>query len=156
MKLSSPAKRAAQTAALVMKSGELEAELRYAEKLYGASAADLLEVVSQIEERAGEVLLMGHNPVIQDLLEGLTGEIQHVPTTALARLTVDAESCSREARMSSGVDRPAERARGPLSRVEARGAAMLWAPWPGSSPSLKPRTPAASASARSPASPRST
>ena len=84
--LSSPAKRAAQTTTLVMERGQLEATLRYDERLYGASAADLLAVVSQIEESATEVLLVGHNPGIQDLLERLTGELHRVPTAALARV----------------------------------------------------------------------
>jgi phosphohistidine phosphatase len=90
--VSSPAKRAAQTAALVMEHGRLTAELRLDERIYAASATDLLAVLARIEDSANEVLLVGHNPGIQDLLECLTSEPERFPTAALARVTLQAET----------------------------------------------------------------
>jgi phosphohistidine phosphatase len=86
--LSSPAKRAAQTVGLVMKSGHLDCEIRYDERLYAASAPALRDVLSHTEESADEVLLVGHNPGLEELLEDLTGELRKLPTAALARIAL--------------------------------------------------------------------
>src|SRR5216684_7088 len=67
--ISSPAERARQTAELVMKSARLKAELRFDERIYEASVARLLEVVSQIEDSANTVILVGHNPGFEGLFE---------------------------------------------------------------------------------------
>lgn len=93
--LSSPAERARQTAALVIQSAKLDAELRFDERIYEASAAQLLEVVSQIDETVGVALLVGHNPGMEDLLRTLTGEHQTMPTAALARINLDVEKWSK-------------------------------------------------------------
>jgi phosphohistidine phosphatase len=93
--LSSPAERARQTAALIIESAELAAELRFDERIYDADATRLLDVVSQIDEPFGVALLVGHNPGMEDLLETLTGEKQGMPTAALARIILDVEKWSK-------------------------------------------------------------
>lgn len=93
--LSSPAERARQTAALVIESAGLDAPLRYDERIYEATAARLAEVVSQVEETVGELLLVGHNPGLAGLLELLAGESRHMPTAALARVALDVEKWGR-------------------------------------------------------------
>ncbi len=87
--LSSPAKRAAQTAQLVVETAGLGCELRYDERIYAASVPTLQEVLADV--RAGEVLLVGHNPGLEELLEHLTGESEEMPTAALARIVLSAE-----------------------------------------------------------------
>lgn len=90
--LSSPAERARQTASLVVESARLQsARLRFDERVYEATAARLLEVVSQAEDDAAEVLLVGHNPGMEELLELLTGEVRRMPTAALARVSLPIE-----------------------------------------------------------------
>lgn len=93
--LCSPAERARQTAALVLESAGLAAPLRYDERIYEATPARLVEVVSQAEEGAGEVMLVGHNPGLEGLLELLTGEPRHMPTAALARVALGIEKWGR-------------------------------------------------------------
>lgn len=99
--ISSPAERARQTAALVMESAKLKAELRYDERIYEASAVRLLEVISQVEDDTEVLLLVGHNPGLEELLRLLTGEAQHMPTAALARIVLAVEKWS-EVRGQSG------------------------------------------------------
>ena len=89
--LCSPAERARQTAALVAEAAQLSVPLRYDERIYEATAARLLEVVSQTEEAAEEALLVGHNPGMEELLELLAGESRRMPTAALARLRLNVE-----------------------------------------------------------------
>ena len=89
--LSSPAERARQTTALVLNAAKVAAELRYDERIYEASAARLLEVVSQIEEGVNVAMVVGHNPGMEELLLALTSEVRHVPTAALASIALDIE-----------------------------------------------------------------
>jgi phosphohistidine phosphatase len=94
--LCSPAERARQTAALVLEAARLQPlRLRYDERIYEADVSRLLEVVSQIEEEAGEVLIVGHNPGMEALLERLTGETRRMTTAALASITLDVEKWSK-------------------------------------------------------------
>jgi phosphohistidine phosphatase len=91
--LCSPAERTRQTIALALEAAKLNAavELRYDERIYEASVAQLMQVTSEIEDRADKVLLVGHNPGMEGLLENLTHEVQHMPTGALARITLEIE-----------------------------------------------------------------
>lgn len=100
--LSSPAERARRTAALVAEAaGITTAPIRYDERIYEASAARLLEVVSQIEDGVDEAMLVGHNPGMAELLALLTGESRPMPTAAIARIALDVEKWSK-ARIDSG------------------------------------------------------
>ncbi len=87
--LSSPAERARQTAALVLQGSRLKIPLRYDERIYDATVEQLVEVVSQIEETCESLLLIGHNPGLEELISTLTGASETMPTAALARLTLD-------------------------------------------------------------------
>ena len=93
--LSSPAQRARQTVALVREAARLDAPLRFDERIYEASTATLVEVVSQIEESASVALLVGHNPGFEGLLSFLTGEDERMPTAALAEISLDVEKWSK-------------------------------------------------------------
>jgi phosphohistidine phosphatase len=89
--ISSPAARARETAALVREASGIKTELRYDVRIYEATAARLLEVISEVEDEKQEVMLVGHNPGFENLLERLTGESLRVPTAALARIALDVD-----------------------------------------------------------------
>ena len=93
--LCSPAQRTRQTIALVTKAARLDAPLRFDERIYEATLDTLVEVVSQIEESAVSVMLVGHNPGLEQLLFYLTGEDERMPTGALAELALDVEKWSK-------------------------------------------------------------
>jgi len=93
--LSSPAERARQTTQLVLEAAGLKTEVRYDERIYEASAARLFEIVSQIDEEAGMVMMVGHNPGFEELLEALTGEARGLSTAALACIELDSEKWSK-------------------------------------------------------------
>src|SRR5260370_42649723 len=57
--ISSPAERARQTIELVLKSAGLKIELKFDKRIYEASVRSLLNVVSQIEDTANAVILVG-------------------------------------------------------------------------------------------------
>jgi len=57
-------------------------------RAYGASASTLLEIVRDLADDLGTVVLVGHNPGIEDLLESLTGAWVPMRTSTLAVLAV--------------------------------------------------------------------
>lgn len=72
--VSSPACRAAQTAKLVCASAGLEAaDIVWVERLYLAAVGTLLDVVRAIPAERCRILLIGHNPGLEDLVEHLSG-----------------------------------------------------------------------------------
>ncbi len=93
--LSSPATRARETIMLLVKAAHLLCEVRYDERLYAAGPARLLEIVMQLEESAGAVMLVGHNPGMTELVLHLTGEQQHMPTASLACIKLDIEKWNK-------------------------------------------------------------
>src|SRR5215207_4705324 len=93
--LSSPAERARQTAALLMEAARLASPLRFDERIYEATAARLVEVVSQVEEEVASALVVGHNPGMEELIQHLTGETRRMPTAALARITLNLDKWAK-------------------------------------------------------------
>ena len=98
--LASKAVRVRETVAEVSKAYDFGSDVRYVEGLYDASEELLMAVVRAIPEKDESVLLVGHNPGLQQLLATLTradpnGYRERVatkfPTAALAviELSVD-------------------------------------------------------------------
>ncbi len=85
----SPAVRARQTWQLA--AAELarqpQPRLTEDERVYAASADELYGVVQDLPDRAGTVLLIGHNPGLQDLVELLSGQPCELKTAAIAVLS---------------------------------------------------------------------
>lgn len=92
--LSSPARRAEQTARLVKEAACLTGEIKFDERIYEASPARLLEVIAEQNENTNSILLVGHNPGLEGLLRTLTGEFQPMPTAALAVIDLQTEKWS--------------------------------------------------------------
>jgi len=81
---SSPAARAKATIEAVTKSAKLDAEPKFDEKIYGASTPELMRIIRRLPDESSCVLLVGHNPGFEDLVERLTGKSERMPTAALA------------------------------------------------------------------------
>jgi phosphohistidine phosphatase len=90
--LSSPAKRAQQTARLVKKAGNFDAELRFEHRIYQASPQTLRQVVTEIDDAYPSAMIVGHNPGIEDFVRFLTGSLQPFPTAALAVIELETNS----------------------------------------------------------------
>jgi len=87
--LCSSARRARDTVELAEPAGELQIE----EALYGASAGELLERLRRLPEEADVVMLVGHNPSIEQLAFGLATNPDELagrkyPTGGLAWLSL--------------------------------------------------------------------
>ena len=99
--ISSPAKRAKQTAILVRAAAQIEKEIQYDEKIYEASSRRLLQIVSEQNDKLESLMLVGHNPGFEELLKNLTGEFQTMPTATLAVIDLEIDSWS-ETKLNCG------------------------------------------------------
>ena len=91
--VSSPAKRARQTVKRVCKEiGFDTGGIRWDPEVYAAGISELLGVLERCPPEAGTVLLVGHNPGLEDMITFLDAAVELppdgklLPTAALARL----------------------------------------------------------------------
>ena len=89
--ITSDAVRARTTAEAVAKAAGYAKEIVVEPSLYHAKPEDLFAVVNGIEDGAATVLIVGHNPGLEDFVEQLTGEHHGLPSAALVhlRMTID-------------------------------------------------------------------
>ena len=90
--ISSPAKRAKQTAVLVKELAEISKPIIFDERIYEASPQTLFNLIRKFDEKYESVLLVGHNPGFENLVRMLTSETALMPTAALAKINLDIES----------------------------------------------------------------
>jgi phosphohistidine phosphatase len=91
--LCSPSRRTRQTLKRLAPGLGKNADVLIEPELYAASAAALLEVLHEVSDELESVMLIGHNPGIQDLALSLAGTGSEIPrlrgkfpTAALATL----------------------------------------------------------------------
>jgi len=90
MVASSPATRAMATAeAIAHEIGYPEEDIRADERLYGASAFELLEIIQELGDHLDHVMLVGHNPGLTDLVNDLGCDIDNVPTCGIVEFAFD-------------------------------------------------------------------
>jgi len=92
--LVSSALRTRQTIELVKQHAEFRGEVRYDDRIYEASVSQLLELVGETSDDRESVLLVGHNPGIEELLALFTGEREQVTTANFAKINFTATSWS--------------------------------------------------------------
>ena len=84
--LSSDAVRARLTAEAVAATARYAGDILLDPQLYMASPADILSLLPTVRENAETVMIVGHNPGLEQLVEQLTGERQDLPTATLAQI----------------------------------------------------------------------
>jgi phosphohistidine phosphatase len=92
--ISSSAKRAMDTASAVAKHSGYKGRRIKFESLYAAEPAAYLAVLRELDDNYRRVLIVGHNPGVEELVEMLTGEIHIIPTCTLAHVEFDIEKWS--------------------------------------------------------------
>jgi phosphohistidine phosphatase len=81
--ISSTAKRARTTLDRLLDAGEMACEVQLAPEIYLASAMEIIDFLRQIPDRYTRVMVVGHNPGLEDLIQKLTGEAIGLPTAGL-------------------------------------------------------------------------
>ena len=100
--LCSTALRARQTLELLAPALGAQVEVSYEDELYGATVAGVLERLRRVSAAVPSVMVVGHNPTIQDLTLELAGSGDDLasvrlkfPTAALAILEFDRKRWER-------------------------------------------------------------
>jgi phosphohistidine phosphatase len=90
--ISSTAKRALKTAELVAEACHYEERIIATHEFYGADPDNFLGVLRQLDDGDECVMVVGHNPDLEALLESLTGAMESLPTAAVAQVTLPIDS----------------------------------------------------------------
>ena len=86
--ISSDAVRARLTAEAMAEAARYTGEVLLDQRIYLASPADILSLLRTVRESADTVMIVGHNPGLEELVEQLTGERPDLPTAALAQIVL--------------------------------------------------------------------
>lgn len=86
--LSSSALRARQTAEAVMEISGFHNEVNYLDRLYMAEADEYIAALRELPDSIERVMIIGHNPGLETLLQVLSGQIESLPTAVIAHLVL--------------------------------------------------------------------
>ena len=84
--LTSSAKRARKTANKVAKSCRYTGKVKKIDAFYDAVPGIYFETLRALPDKYQRVMVVGHNPTMEQLVTYLTGEIERMPTAALAHI----------------------------------------------------------------------
>lgn len=101
--ISSSAKRAVQTAKLVAENCGYEDEIVFSRQLYAAGPEEFLFVLHGLKAAYDRIMVVGHNPGLEELVEALTGEWVRMPTAAIAQIEFSINDWSKLDLDGSGV-----------------------------------------------------
>jgi phosphohistidine phosphatase len=80
----SPAERTRETWRLAAAELTVRPTVREDDRVYAGTARSLLDVLRELPEQVATVVLVGHNPGVEELVASLTGRWVSMPTSALA------------------------------------------------------------------------
>ncbi|MFP4373937.1 MAG: SixA phosphatase family protein [Spirochaetaceae bacterium] len=87
--VTSDAVRAVQTAELTREEGGFEVTIREREELYGADAGDYMSVLREQDDSYSTIMVVGHNPAVEDLLGAIVRKDITMKTGWVAVLDFD-------------------------------------------------------------------
>lgn len=90
--LSSTAERASATAEAAALESDFQGEIIYTRRLYHAWFETYIEELRHLPDRYDRVMLVGHNPGMEELVEEITGSYESMPTAALAQIELPINS----------------------------------------------------------------
>ncbi len=86
--ISSCAKRAKDTSTLLAESSGYNKNIDVSESLYETTAQEYIHVISEISNKINMVLLVGHNPILENLIELITNELIIMETCSLVQIVL--------------------------------------------------------------------
>ncbi len=84
--ISSCAKRAKDTSILLAESIGYNKDIDISESLYETATNEYINVISEISNKINIVLLVGHNPILENLIELITNELIIMETCSLVQI----------------------------------------------------------------------
>jgi len=98
--ISSTAIRSRATAEVVAKASSYKGEIVLNKSLYAAGPEAYLGVIHDLPDEYVRVMIVGHNPGLEELVEMLTGEIHLMPTCSLAHVKFRVDKWSEQLRVN--------------------------------------------------------
>jgi phosphohistidine phosphatase len=95
--ISSTALRAKTTAELVAKGCGYQGDIVFDQSLYEAKPKDYLAILETLSDKYNTVLIVGHNPTVEDTIQMVTDSsdvVVAIPSCALAHLSLPIEKWS--------------------------------------------------------------
>lgn len=92
---SSPAARAIHTAKLLAQWAGYTNKIQTIAQFYPGNPNDYVETLSSEQTESPIVMVVGHNPGLELLLEHLTGKKDHLPTASLAQIQLPIDHWSQ-------------------------------------------------------------
>jgi phosphohistidine phosphatase len=86
--ISSDARRASATAELVVEESHYAGEIIFLNDLYAAEPEAYLDALARLGGEMACVMIIGHNPGLEELIQELSGEYQPLPTAGLAQINL--------------------------------------------------------------------
>lgn len=92
--ISSPASRALETTNIVIEELKLSLIPQISKKLYPGRVEDILDKISALDKSIKHVLIVGHNPVLSELIneKSDTFSLEWLPTSAIVTLNFEIKS----------------------------------------------------------------
>ena len=90
--ISSTAKRANKTADIISKQSGYDDGMIQSETLYSSSSENYIKVINDIPDKYNKVLLVGHNPILEDVIARILGESHTMKTCSLAYIELSINS----------------------------------------------------------------
>jgi phosphohistidine phosphatase len=100
--LSSSAVRARQTAEIVAEAAQYQGEIVYLDRLYMAEADEYINTLRELPDQIERVMVIGHNPSLESVLQVLADRVESLPTAVLAYIVLSVEHWSELSTKTSG------------------------------------------------------
>ena len=123
--LSSSAVRARATAELFAGGCKYHGEIVIRPDLYSFEAEPYLAALSGVTGQYSRVMVVGHNPAMEELVQALTGQLQPMPTAAVAVIQLPIEQWSELTATKAGEQRASK---SPPALAAAGTLLHLWRP----------------------------
>jgi phosphohistidine phosphatase len=101
--LSSPAKRALETAQIIAKKVGYKKTISTNPDIYEAESKTLEKIIGDIDDKKKIVFLIGHNPGLSDLISILSKMDKDIPTCAVIEIDFDTNSWKKISKKNSKI-----------------------------------------------------
>ena len=90
--ITSTAVRACSTAEAIAERVEYKEEITYLDSLYMAEPAAIIEALHAVPDEVKRVLVVGHNPGLEGLVQILSKKVESLPTASIAIIKLPIEN----------------------------------------------------------------
>ena len=90
--ISSSAKRAMDTAKLIAENCKYKKNIEMNPLLYASTLVNYIDVINMVSDYHQKVLVVGHNPIIEELVNKFINRMEIIPTCTLVQLSLNVKS----------------------------------------------------------------